>query len=138
MTSELVSQQSFRLRDCKAVLIPVRTKSDKPYRLQKFKLSVDFFNQVNILYDTLTEFCTPLTCPTMTAGTKQRKFKVIIEFVAHASMNQMCELLAGKQVDTPLEALKSIVDKGSQKDFHSRRLTIARLFAFLECPQHAN
>ncbi|KAK9051069.1 hypothetical protein SSX86_027695 [Deinandra increscens subsp. villosa] len=113
---------TIRLRDCKAVLsksaasqVPVRTKSDKPYRLQKFKLSVDFFNQVNILYGTLTEFCTPLTCPTMTAGTKQRIFKVIIEFVAHASMNQLCELLAGKQVDTPLEALKSIVDMGSQK-----------------------
>ncbi|KAK9048159.1 hypothetical protein SSX86_032877, partial [Deinandra increscens subsp. villosa] len=26
------------LRDCKAALIPVRTKSDKPCRLQKFKL----------------------------------------------------------------------------------------------------
>ncbi|KAJ0690843.1 putative MOB kinase activator family [Helianthus annuus] len=32
--------------------------------------AVDFFNQVNILYGTLTEFCTPSTCPTMTAGTK--------------------------------------------------------------------
>ncbi|KAL0308427.1 UNVERIFIED_CONTAM: MOB kinase activator-like 1A [Sesamum radiatum] len=30
--------------------------------------TVDFFNQVNILYATLTEFCTPSTCPTMTAG----------------------------------------------------------------------
>ncbi|KAL2945119.1 MOB kinase activator-like 1A [Bienertia sinuspersici] len=29
-----------------------------------------FFNQVNILYGTLTEFCTSTTCPTMTAGTK--------------------------------------------------------------------
>ncbi|KAK4396853.1 MOB kinase activator-like 1A [Sesamum angolense] len=32
--------------------------------------TVDFFNQVNILYATLTEFCTPSTCPTMTAGPK--------------------------------------------------------------------
>ncbi|KQK21314.1 MOB kinase activator-like 1A [Brachypodium distachyon] len=30
--------------------------------------TVDFFNQVNILYGTVTEFCTPDTCPTMSAG----------------------------------------------------------------------
>ncbi|KAH0742323.1 hypothetical protein KY290_035366 [Solanum tuberosum] len=30
--------------------------------------TVDFFNQVNLLYGTLTEFCTPENCPTMTAG----------------------------------------------------------------------
>ncbi|KAL6593695.1 hypothetical protein ACP70R_048596 [Stipagrostis hirtigluma subsp. patula] len=30
--------------------------------------TVDFFNQVNILYGTLMEFCTPATCPTMSAG----------------------------------------------------------------------
>ncbi|RLN39390.1 MOB kinase activator-like 1A [Panicum miliaceum] len=32
--------------------------------------TVDFFNQVNILYGTLMEFCTPATCPTMSAGPK--------------------------------------------------------------------
>ncbi|KAI3443564.1 hypothetical protein Pfo_000229 [Paulownia fortunei] len=32
--------------------------------------AVDFFNQVNILYGTLTEFCTSSTCPTMSAGPK--------------------------------------------------------------------
>lgn len=32
--------------------------------------TVDFFNQVNLLYGTLTEFCTPVSCPTMTAGPK--------------------------------------------------------------------
>ncbi|MED6135687.1 hypothetical protein PIB30_049026 [Stylosanthes scabra] len=32
--------------------------------------AVDFFNQVNILYGTLTEFCTASNCPTMTAGPK--------------------------------------------------------------------
>ncbi|CAL5321826.1 unnamed protein product [Camellia sinensis] len=30
--------------------------------------TVDFFNQVNILYGTLTEFCTASSCPLMTAG----------------------------------------------------------------------
>ncbi|CAL5443474.1 unnamed protein product [Camellia sinensis] len=32
--------------------------------------TVDFFNQVNILYGTLTEFCTASSCPLMTAGPK--------------------------------------------------------------------
>ncbi|OAY76754.1 MOB kinase activator-like 1A [Ananas comosus] len=32
--------------------------------------TVDFFNQVNILHGTLMEFCTPTTCPTMSAGPK--------------------------------------------------------------------
>ncbi|KZO91392.1 mps one binder kinase activator-like 1 [Calocera viscosa TUFC12733] len=29
---------------------------------------VDFFNHVNMLYGTITEFCTPQECPTMSAG----------------------------------------------------------------------
>ena len=29
---------------------------------------VDFYNQLNMLYATITEFCTPKTCPTMSAG----------------------------------------------------------------------
>ncbi|KAG6389665.1 hypothetical protein SASPL_151137 [Salvia splendens] len=33
-------------------------------------LTVDFFNQVNLLYGTLTEFCTPENCCTMSAGPK--------------------------------------------------------------------
>lgn len=33
-------------------------------------LAVDFYNQVNLLYGTLLEFCTPENCPTMSAGPK--------------------------------------------------------------------
>ena len=29
---------------------------------------VDFYNQLSMLYATITEFCTPQSCPTMTAG----------------------------------------------------------------------
>ena len=36
----------------------------------RFGTAVDFFNQVNLLYGTLTEFCTPENCPTMSAGPK--------------------------------------------------------------------
>eukprot|EP00850_Spirogloea_muscicola_P010879 SM000065S20228 [mRNA] locus=s65:434572:435923:+ [translate_table: standard] len=32
--------------------------------------AVDFFNQVNLLYGTLEEYCTDINCPTMSAGPK--------------------------------------------------------------------
>ncbi|XP_033111326.1 MOB kinase activator 1A-like isoform X3 [Anneissia japonica] len=32
--------------------------------------TVDFFNQINMLYGTITEFCTPEKCPIMSAGPK--------------------------------------------------------------------
>lgn len=35
-----------------------------------FFLVVDFFNQINMLYGTITEFCTEESCPLMSAGPK--------------------------------------------------------------------
>merc|ERR1712137_1080584 len=32
--------------------------------------TVDFFNQINLLYGSIGEFCTEETCPTMSAGTR--------------------------------------------------------------------
>jgi len=32
--------------------------------------TVDFYNQINMLYGTITEFCTPSECPVMSAGPK--------------------------------------------------------------------
>ena len=32
--------------------------------------TVDFFNQINMLYGTITDFCTEDTCPIMSAGQK--------------------------------------------------------------------
>jgi len=32
--------------------------------------TVDFFNQINLLYGSITEFCTPKQCPVMSAGPK--------------------------------------------------------------------
>ena len=34
--------------------------------------TVDFFNQINMLYGTITEFCTNDLCPIMSAGPKVR------------------------------------------------------------------
>ena len=33
-------------------------------------VAVDFFNQINMLYGTITEFCTEDSCPVMSAGRK--------------------------------------------------------------------
>jgi hypothetical protein len=33
-------------------------------------VAVDFFNQINLLYGSITEFCTPKSCPVMSAGPK--------------------------------------------------------------------
>lgn len=35
-----------------------------------FISAVDFFNQINMLYGTITEFCTEDSCPIMSAGPK--------------------------------------------------------------------
>merc|ERR1711871_1067288 len=32
--------------------------------------TVDFFDQINLLYGSITEFCTPQSCPVMSAGPK--------------------------------------------------------------------
>ncbi|KFO70428.1 MOB kinase activator 1A, partial [Cuculus canorus] len=34
--------------------------------------TVDFFNQINMLYGTITEFCTEASCPVMSAGPRPR------------------------------------------------------------------
>jgi MOB kinase activator 1 len=36
----------------------------------KSTTAVDFFNQINLLYGSITEFCTPKTCEVMSAGPK--------------------------------------------------------------------
>ncbi|KAL4276687.1 hypothetical protein AHAS_Ahas20G0232100 [Arachis hypogaea] len=41
--------------------------------------------------------------------TREREFNVVIKFAARVSMHQLRELLSGKQVDTPQEAL-TIID----------------------------
>ncbi|KAH1201973.1 Protein argonaute PNH1 [Glycine max] len=43
-----------------------------------------------------------------TGSTREREFEVVIRFAARVSMNQLRELLSGKQVDTPQEALTVI------------------------------
>jgi len=39
---------------------------------------------------------------------RERKFEVEIKFLAHVSMHQLHELLGGKKVETPQEAINAI------------------------------
>lgn len=52
-----------------AAIYFVLTES-KPVILSLLSLAVDFFNQINMLYGTITEFCTEESCPIMSAGPK--------------------------------------------------------------------
>ena len=45
--------------------------------------TVDFFNQINMLYGTITEFCTEQSCPVMSAGPK---YEVDINRRSHPSI----------------------------------------------------
>ncbi|KAH9602830.1 hypothetical protein KSS87_017580 [Heliosperma pusillum] len=60
------NQRTFRPKKS----APSRSKGAQLRQLIDATLAVDFFNQVNLLYCTLTEFCTAKSCPTMTAGPK--------------------------------------------------------------------
>jgi MOB kinase activator 1 len=42
----------------------------RPQLVHIFFAAVDFFNQINMLYGTITEFCTEESCPIMSAGPK--------------------------------------------------------------------
>lgn len=37
-------------------------------RLYRIQTALDFFNQINMLYGTITEFCSNQECPVMSAG----------------------------------------------------------------------
>ncbi|CEL57588.1 MOB kinase activator 1B OS=Mus musculus GN=Mob1b PE=1 SV=3 [Rhizoctonia solani AG-1 IB] len=43
-------------------------KSTRVKQANLTRLAVDFFNHLNMLYGTVTEFCTPQQCPIMSAG----------------------------------------------------------------------
>ncbi|CAN6863634.1 unnamed protein product [Brassica oleracea] len=61
-TSILATLVSYNLRE--AVKLPYGEDINQWLAIH----TIDFYNQVNVLYATLTEFCTTTTCPIMNAG----------------------------------------------------------------------
>ncbi|KZV18986.1 MOB kinase activator-like 1 [Dorcoceras hygrometricum] len=51
-----------------AVTLPPGEDLNECYQFSLTHAAVDFFNQISVLYATLTESCTPETCPKMSAG----------------------------------------------------------------------
>ncbi|KAF7837935.1 MOB kinase activator-like 1A [Senna tora] len=67
--------------------------------------TVDFFNQVNILYGTLTEFCTANNCPTMTAGPKYE-----YRWADGVTIKKPIEVSAPKYVEYLMDWIESQLD----------------------------
>ncbi|KAB5552505.1 hypothetical protein DKX38_009816 [Salix brachista] len=67
--------------------------------------AVDFFNQVNILYGTLTEFCTSANCPTMTAGPKYE-----YRWADGVSIKKPIEVSASKYVEYLMDWIEAQLD----------------------------
>ncbi|GMP48793.1 hypothetical protein CsSME_00016029 [Camellia sinensis var. sinensis] len=57
------------------------------------RTAVDFFTQVNLLYGTLTNFCTPENCPTMTAGPKYIEGQLDDESIFPQKIGNKCLIL---------------------------------------------
>ncbi|KAH7576446.1 hypothetical protein JRO89_XS01G0067300 [Xanthoceras sorbifolium] len=70
--------------------------------------TVDFFNQVNLLYGTLTEFCTPENCPTMTAGPKYE-----YRWADGVQIKKPIEVSAPKYVEFLMDWIESQLDDES-------------------------
>ena len=70
----------------------------------KFKQkAVDFFNQINMLYGTLTEFCTDQSCPVMSAGPKyvNKIYTTIILYRVFKKKN--CFVLSFRNITGPMD-----------------------------------
>src|SRR3989338_2201666 len=67
--------------------------------------TVDFFNQINLLYGSITEFCTNQTCPVMSAGHKyeyhwaSEKVKKPIRVSAPEYVDLLMEWVQEKQIN---------------------------------------
>ncbi|CAL5360897.1 unnamed protein product [Camellia sinensis] len=70
--------------------------------------AVDFFNQVNILYGTLTEFCTASSCPLMTAGPKYE-----YRWADGVTIKKPIEVSASKYVEYLMDWIEAQLDDKS-------------------------
>jgi len=78
------------------------------YLPRKANIAVDFFNQVNMLYSTVTEFCSPTACPTMSAG--QRYEYLWADPTPNKSRGEPLKMSAPEYVDTLMTYIQSRID----------------------------
>eukprot|EP01086_Lenisia_limosa_P006670 TRINITY_DN25686_c0_g1_i1.p1 TRINITY_DN25686_c0_g1~~TRINITY_DN25686_c0_g1_i1.p1 ORF type:complete len:211 (-),score=42.58 TRINITY_DN25686_c0_g1_i1:84-716(-) len=91
---------------------------------------VDFYNQINMLYATISEFCTDEKCPQMNAGSEATylwadgdKIKKPIECSAPAYIDYLMEWATSIMEDSTI--FPSTTDQPFPKHFHS---TVKRIF----------
>ncbi|KAL7246935.1 hypothetical protein ACSBR2_001947 [Camellia fascicularis] len=70
--------------------------------------TMDFFNQVNLLYATLTEFCTLENCPTMTASPKYE-----YKWADGVQIKKPIEVSAPKYIEYLMDWIESQLDDES-------------------------
>lgn len=51
------------------------TTVTQAYHTLNPRAAVDFYNEISLLYGTISEFCTPETCPTMSAGSEWQQYR---------------------------------------------------------------
>jgi MOB kinase activator 1 len=84
-------------------------------------LAVDFFNQINLLYGSITEFCTPKTCDVMCAGPKYVKLIRVADFLVRyeylwadgETIKRPIKVSAPEYVDYLMTWVQSILDDES-------------------------
>jgi MOB kinase activator 1 len=84
---------------------------------QLTRVAVDFFNQVNMLYSTVTEFCSPTACPTMSAGQRYEYLwadptpsKAISSKTGAPIPREPLKMSAPEYVDTLMTYIQSRID----------------------------
>lgn len=75
-------------------------------------LAVDFFNQVNMLYSTITEFCSPTACPTMSAG-QRYEYLWADPQPGSSGRSEPLKMSAPEYVDTLMTYIQSRIDDES-------------------------
>lgn len=72
--------------------------------------AVDFFNQVNMLYSTVTEFCSPIACPTMSAGQRYEYLWADPTPTPGKPRGEPLKMSAPEYVDTLMTYIQSRID----------------------------
>ncbi|XP_010249941.1 PREDICTED: protein argonaute PNH1-like [Nelumbo nucifera] len=135
ITPEVVSRRVNRA--IMAQLVKLYRETDLGMRLPAYDGSKSLYT-AGLLPFTSKEFIVTLVDEDDELGiTREREFKVQIKFVARADMHHLHQFLAGKQVDTPQDALQ-ILDIVLREVSSQRYISIGRSFYSpdIRKPQH--
>ncbi|KAL2340457.1 hypothetical protein Fmac_008397 [Flemingia macrophylla] len=103
-----ITPEATSRKTCKAIvaeLVRIHRNTDLATRLPMYDGGRNFYT-AGLLPFTYKEFNVALSeDDDVTGSIRERKFKVVIKFATRVSMHQLRELLNGKQVDNPQEAL---------------------------------